>query len=126
MPTLPTASEVIALTATDFSETVVDAIIADAALIAEGCVSAYSDARQTAIIKWLACHLIASTNGASGSGSGSLASFKMGDASESYAKSSLSGEGLKATHYGQQALMLDTDGCLARLGRPPATVEALF
>lgn len=125
MPTLPTASEVIALTGTDFSEAVVDAIIADAALIAEGCISTYSDGRQTAIIKWLACHLIASTNGASGSGSGSVTSSKLGDASESYAKSALTGDGLQSTHYGQQALLLDTNGCLARKGRPPASVEVI-
>ncbi len=125
MATLPTASEVIAITGTDFSEAVVDAIIADAALIAEGCISSYSDERQTAIIKWLACHLIASTNGASGTGAGSVTSSKLGDASESYAKSSLTGEGLKATHYGQQALLLDTNGCLARKGRPPATVQVI-
>lgn len=125
MATLPTESEVIAITGTDFSEAVVDAIIADAALIAEGCISSYSDERQTAIIKWLACHLIASTNGASGTGSGSVTSSKLGDASESYAKSALTGEGLKATHYGQQALLLDTNGCLARKGRPPATVQVI-
>lgn len=125
MATLPTASEVIALTGTDFSEAVVDAIIADAALIAEGCISSYSDERQTAIIKWVACHLIASTNGASGTGSGSVTSSKLGDASESYAKSALTGEGLKATHYGQQVLLLDTNGCLARKGRPPATVQVI-
>ena len=110
MATLPTESEVIAITGTDFSEAVVDAIIADAALIAEGCISSYSDERQTAIIKWLACHLIASTNGASGTGSGSVTSSKLGDASES---------------YGQQALLLDTNGCLARKGRPPATVQVI-
>lgn len=125
MPTLPTASEVIALTATDFSEAVVSAIIADAALIAEGCIASYEDARQTAIIKWLACHLIVSTNGASGSGAGSITSDKLGDASTSFAKSALTGEGLKATHYGQQALLLDTNGCLARLGRPRASVEVI-
>jgi hypothetical protein len=116
---------VIALTATDFSEAVVTSIIADAALMAEGCISGYSDDRQTAIIKWLACHLIASTNGASGSGAGTVTSEKIGDASTSYAKSALSGEGLKATHFGQQALLLDTNGCLARKGRPSATVQVI-
>lgn len=125
MPTLPTASEVIALTATDFSEAVVSAIIDDAALIAEGCIETYSEARQTAIIKWLACHLITSTNGASGTGSGSIISDKLGDAATTYAKSALTGEGLKSSHYGQQALLLDTNGCLARKGRPPASVEAI-
>jgi hypothetical protein len=125
MPTLPTASDVIALTATDFHEAVVTAIIADAALVAEGCISGYSEERQTAIIKWLACHLIASTNGASGAGSGTVTSEKLGDAATSYGKSALSGEGLKATHFGQQALLLDTTGCLARKGRPPASVQVI-
>lgn len=125
MPTLPTSSEVIALTATDFSEAVVGAIIADAALIAEGCIASYDDARQTAIIKWLACHLIASTNGASGGGSGSITSEKLGDAATSFSKSALTGEGMKATHYGQQAMLLDTNGCLSRLGRARASVQVI-
>lgn len=125
MPTLPTTSEVISLTGTQFPEEVVDSIIADAALMVERCISPLNEARQTAIIKWVSCHLIASTNGADGSRGGAITSFKLGDASETYARAVLSGEGLKATFYGQQALALDPNGCLARLGRPPASVEAI-
>jgi len=118
-------AEVIEITATDYSEAVVAAIIADAALVAEGCIETYSAERQTAIIKWLACHLIVSTNGAGGAGSGSITSEKLGDASTTYAKSALSGEGLKASHYGQQALLLDTNGCLAGKGRSRASVQVI-
>ncbi len=127
MLTKPTPAEVIELTATDFSEPVVQSIIDDAALIIEGCGCSYEPPeRGTSIIKWLAAHLIASTNGASGGGTGSIISQKLGDASETYAKAALSGEGLKATHYGQQALLLDTCGCLASIGRPRAKFEALL
>lgn len=120
MPTLPTASDVIALTGTDMPEAVVTSIIADAALFAEGCISAYDDDRQTAIIKWVAAHMVQST-----SGGASLTSDKLGDASQTYARSALSGNGLMATHYGQQAIALDASGCLARKGRAPASVQVI-
>ena len=120
MPTLPTASDVIALTGTDMPDAVVESIIDDAALFAEGCIASYSAERQTAIIKWIAAHMVQST-----SGGGSLQSQKLGDASETYARSSLSGDGLKGTHYGQQAIGLDPSGCLARKGRAPASVQVI-
>lgn len=120
MPTLPTASDVIALTGTSMAEAVVASIIDDAALFAEGCISQYSDARQTAIIKWVAAHMVQATSGGT-----SLQSQKLGDASETYARSSLSGDGLQATHYGQQALSLETSGCLAGRGRARASVQVI-
>jgi hypothetical protein len=118
MPTLPTASDVIDLTGTAISAAVVSALINDAALVADGdCFAAYSEERKTAIIKWLAAHLVASTD----AGGGTLTQDKLGDASQSYARATM-GEGLKGTMYGQQALALDTSGCLFRLGKGRATV----
>ncbi|MCE8471503.1 DUF4054 domain-containing protein, partial [Rhodovulum sulfidophilum] len=110
---------------TDFPAPVVASIIEDAALMAGVCIAPYEPARQAAIVKWLAAHLIASTNGAAGTGAGSLTSMSLGDASETYAKAALTGEGLRATHFGQQALLLDTLGGLARLGRPRASAEVI-
>lgn len=121
MPTLPSAAAVIALTGTSLTEAVVESIIADAALIAETCIANYGEARQTAIIKWLAAHLVAST--ATG-GESTLTSEKLGDASRTYARAT-TGEGLKGTMYGQQALSLDTNGCLFRKGNGRATVSVI-
>lgn len=118
---LPSASDVIALTGSSLAEAVVTALIADAALIAEDCVGGYTPERQTAIIKWLAAHLVAST---SAGGESVLTSDKLGDASQTYARAT-TGDSLSGTMYGQQALALDANGCLARKGRARASIETL-
>lgn len=120
MPTLPTASDVIALTGTALPEAVVTSLIADAALVAGECLTGYSDDRQTAIIKWLAAHMVASTD----AGGATLTSEKLGDASQTFARATM-GEGLKGTIYGQQALALDINGCLAGRGKGRASVEVI-
>lgn len=120
MPTLPTASDVIALTETGLSAAVVTTLIDDAALVAGDCITGYADDRQTAIIKWLAAHMVASTD----AGGGTLTSDKLGDASQSYARATM-GDGLRGTIYGQQALALDTNGCLTTRGKGRASVEII-
>lgn len=120
MPTLPTASDVIALTETSLPALVVESLIADAALVACDCIAGYEPDRQTAIIKWLAAHMVASTD----AGGGTLTSEKLGDASLTYARATL-GEGLKGTIYGQQALALDPKGCLVTRGKGRASVEII-
>lgn len=120
MPTLPAASDVVSLTETTLASAVVDSIIADAALVAGGCIEGYEESRQTAIIKWLAAHLVTSTDASNGT----LTSDKMGDASQSFARASM-GKALEGTMYGQQALALDTNGCLIRKGRGRASVQVV-
>lgn len=116
----PDAAAVIAITGTDLPEPVVSSIIDDAALLADNlCTAAYPADRQITIVKWLSAHLIAST---SDKGSQVLSSSKLGDAQDSYARGTL-GEGLKGTAYGQQVLLLDTNGCLSRLGKARASIE---
>lgn len=112
------AADVIAITGTELAEAVVTALIADAELVAGDCISSYSAERQDAIVKWLAAHLVASTD----AGGVSVTSEKLGDASLTFARATL-GEGLKGTFYGQQALALDTNGCLTGKGRGQASVE---
>lgn len=53
---------------------------------------------------------------------GGLKGEKIGDASESFA--TVSGEGLSATRYGQQAMTLDPTGKLTKLGKKRATLKA--
>lgn len=114
----PSAQDVIDLTGTALDESVVSSIIDDAALMVEDCVKNLSAERQEAIVKWVSAHMIAS------GGEGTLTSMKLGDASESYARATL-GDGLSGTTYGQQALLLDPNGCLAKLGRAKATIEVV-
>jgi hypothetical protein len=114
---LPSAADVIALTGTGLSSAVVDALIADAALIAERCLASESGDRQEATLKWLAAHLVASTGT-----DGVLQSSKLGDASETYMRAA-TGEALAGTIYGQQAIALTP--CLARLGKARASLEVI-
>lgn len=118
MVTKPSAESVIALTGATLPEAVVSGIIDDAALLVERCVVSLGADRQTAIIKWVAAHLIASGP------ERMLQSERLGQGSDTYATARL-GEGLKGTTYGQQALALDPNGCLARLGRARATLEKI-
>jgi len=114
---LPSAADVIALTDTSLSSEVVDALIADAALIAAKCLEGEPGDRQEAALKWLTAHLVAST----GEG-GMLQSSKLGDASDTFVRAA-TGEGLAGTIYGQQAIALIP--CLARLGKAKASLEVI-
>jgi uncharacterized protein DUF4054 len=119
--TQPNAAAVRAIIETSLTDDQVSSVIADAALLAEGCpaVAGYDPDRQSAIIKWLAAHLIAST-----ARSGVLTQKSLGDASESYARPA-TGLNLAGTSYGQQAIALDPSGCLARLGQQRAFFKVL-
>lgn len=114
----PDAADVISLTGTDLSSSVVSSIIDDAALIGS-CVSDLTDAEQEAALKWLAAHLIASTSDES---SQAVSSAKLGDASDTYARAKTS-DGIMGTTYGQQAVAIAP--CLARLGRAKASIEVV-
>lgn len=107
---------------TKISDSAVSALIDDAALIAAGCpvVDTYSTDLQTAIVKYLAAHLIASRS----DGPGVLVSKKIGDASESYGRATM-GMQLQSTTYGQQAIALDPTGCLKRLGNVRVIFKAM-
>ena len=109
MPQLPSANDVITLTGTELTAPVVEAIIADAALIAAQCLDGVDGDRQEAALKWLAAHLVSSA----GEASGSLTSDKLGDAAQTYAKS-VTGAGLMGSAYGQQAIALLP--CLSGIG----------
>lgn len=115
----PDGSDVIALTGTDLPESVVSAIINDAALAADGCLATLSSERQAAALKWLAAHMITATSDIS---SQSVTSSRLGDASDSYAKGTL-GQGINSSFYGQQALAIAP--CLAGFGMAKSTIEVI-
>lgn len=116
---LPTSADVRAIVDTELTDAQINGVIADASLIAEKCLAGYSDDRQTAILKWLTAHLLASTDSG-----GVRTSEKLGDAQESFARATM-GDSLKGTTYGQQVMLLDTTGCLSRLGRARSTIEVI-
>lgn len=123
---LPSVADVRSLIDTPLPDGAVTAVINDAALMAEGCpaVSTYPSARQAAIVKWIAAHLIDQSGKASASGSGKVTSRKIGDAAETFASGTL-GSGLASSSYGAQAIALDPSGCLVNLGKPRAFIKVL-
>jgi len=123
--TLPTPADVRAIIATSLDDGQLQAVINDAALIAEACpaVAGYPAARQASIVKYITAHLLAGSAGSS-TGSGAITQKALGDASESYAAGQL-GMDLKSSAWGQKALLLDPSGCLATLGRQSAYFKVL-
>lgn len=119
----PSVADVRIVITTSLSDAGVQAMIDDAALIVEQCaaVVAASSAKQKAIVKWVAAHLIA---GVPGSTAGQKTSKSIGDASETYASTQL-GVNLSGSTYGQRALLLETSGCLANIGKARAFVQLM-
>lgn len=115
MPASPTPSEVKVTIKTLLSDEAIQQFIDDAVLMVEPCtvIATFSEAKQKAIIRYIAAHMIAT----SGDGTeGRMTSQKIGDASETYEAGTL-GQGLKASSFGQKAIEMDTSGCLASLGK---------
>jgi hypothetical protein len=94
----------------------IQASIDDATLIVAQCsgVASLSADVQTAILKYVTAHLMSALYGKSGV----VTSETLGDASTTYASGgTMFGQQLDSTPYGQRALLLDSTGCLRRLGR---------
>lgn len=70
------------------------------------------------IERWLAAHFLAIRDPQKKSQS-------IDGASETYVMASVTGEGLKSTLYGQQALMLDSSGVLSNLGKKKVYFNAI-
>jgi len=80
--------------------------------------SGFSAARLAEIEKWLSAHFVAIDDS-----SARVTEKEVGEASEKY--EGRTDMGLKFTRYGQQAMMLDTSGALANLGKRAAKVETI-
>lgn len=120
---LPTVASVRLIITTSASDEQVQLAIDDAALIVEDCVADLPAARQEAIIRYVAAHILSVSPLATG-GSGVVTSASLGDASESYGTAPL-GEGLLGSAYGKAAIALDPNGCLIGLGKVTAKWEVL-
>lgn len=114
---MPTPAQIKEIITTARSDEAVQSFIDDAKLIV-GDIYADQLPRQRAIVKWIAAHLIASTDQ-----DGIRASEKLGDASDTFARANL-GIFLRGTTYGQQALLLDEDDLLIA-GKNRVTIEVI-
>jgi hypothetical protein len=114
---LPSPADVRTIIETDLDDTGVQGFIDDAAALARRCVTPLDEDLQKTILKWLAAHLIQVAGKSTGEGFSNVAvtSMKLGDASETYARGQV-GTNIASTPYGQQAILLDPNGCLMRLG----------
>lgn len=116
----PDVAAVRAVITTSLEDDAIEVLIDDAALIAERCLTPLEAERQERILVYLVAHLISTT--IASKGRGRIVSDRLGDAARSYATTGF-GKQLDSTSYGQTALLLDPNGCLARLGRARASIE---
>ena len=89
-------------------------ILVDEKLDAE---TSITDAHKKEIETWLAAHFLAMSLDRQGQ------QERIGATQITY--SGKGGEGLKATTYGQTALMLDTTGTLSRIGKKKARIDVI-
>jgi len=84
----------------------------------EVCAGSELDDQQLALIEtWLTAHFYSVTNPVA-------MSKKIGEAETRYQERTM-GMGYDGTMYGQQALAIDTSGCLRKLGKQKATIKWL-
>lgn len=103
------------------SDPQVQAAIDTVLIMAAKCLAAMpDDATRDQVTKYLAAHLLTTT--IDSGGSGITQSSSLGDASDTYAVSGF-GKGLRSSMYGQTAIALDPNGCVAKIGNPRATFE---
>jgi len=121
---LPSPADVRAIVQTSLTDPEIQLIIEDAALIVEGCIAAFTDARQVAIVKWYAAHMISSSGKATGASAANVTSKKLGDASTTYARATL-GSGTMGTTYGQMAASFDPTGCIESIGQKPVIFQVV-
>lgn len=87
----------------------------------------YSDTRLKEIERWLAAHFIATAPESSSNtigGSKEIEEIEVDDSRIRYAIDSL-GRSLPTTSYGKQAMLLDTCGKLAAIGKPNALFRVI-
>lgn len=123
--TLPTAAQVRAIYTTSKTDGEIDTAAAFAGEFASNCagVLAMSSTMQAHIVAWLTAHFMSIQSGTGGV----IQSESLGDASRTYASQvqKMGGNGLYATRYGQQAILLDTTGCLEGLGKRKARMKVI-
>jgi hypothetical protein len=119
MPTQAEIDQVKALLRPGLDDSLIASAIEDAALLIEPCADRYDSGRVWAITKYLAAHLLASTD------QGASVVAESVDGTSYTKKMAQVGTGLNGTTFGQQALKFDYLGCLKRLGREGVKLKVL-
>lgn len=114
----PTVDSVRLIISTPLSDAAVAAAVTDAELLVGACIEGLEDDRAAAIVKYVAADLITSV--VSTGGAGALTSRSLGDATDTWASQ---GAEFGKSAYWSRALMLDPNGCLAKLGKRRPTFE---
>ena len=116
-----TVADIKAILDTSLEDVPINAFIASAnALVTNKIAVAtvtQTDDQLKEIERWLAAHFIASTR------EQQLQKAKAGSAVSEF--QGITGKGLAATFYGQNALLLDISGTLSELGKPMASISAV-
>jgi hypothetical protein len=100
---------------TSLSDASIKACITAANILVDEKISGLGEDQLKEIERWLAAHFVAVQDP-------KVVSEKIGSASATYEATKL-GEMLRATSYGQQAILLDTTGTLEGLGKKPSTMN---
>lgn len=116
----PTPAAVKDLTGSTASDTFVQTLIEDAAMLGGDCLAGIDGSKQETVIKYIAAHLMFLTGD---DATGELASKSLGDASKSWNRAPL-GKGMYASQYGKIAASLLP--CLATLGNPTASIQVML
>lgn len=122
---LPSVDDVRAVISTSLTDSQITQMILEADAITSQCsgIASSGEILRAAINKYFVAHMIALL---SGNGSGVVQSESLGDASVSYVQALVPNLGtLSSTRYGQQAITLDTSGCLANLGKMRVSFKVL-
>lgn len=109
----PAPDDVRKVIATDADDATIDSMIDDAVLMYEHCLKSLDDERQKAALKWIAAHLLFSSD--MGGEDTARTTKKIGDATDVYARATL-GDGLRGSVFGQRAISFDPSGCLGSDG----------
>lgn len=117
--TMPTTESVQALLSVEFTAATINAAITDAALMVEDC--GYTDSREEAIVRYLAAHLLSSSQPG---GAGNVKSENI-DGTAYTLGGAVVGMGLKGSSFGQQALLLDKNRCLQDIDTKQARMDLL-
>lgn len=121
MPTLPTAAAVQGLLIVPFPEAVVNGAISDAALIFADCLAKYPDEIGTALVKYLAAHLLSTSQAGA---RGNVQSQSVDGTSYTLASAAL-GDGLRGSSFGKSALLFDSLRCLPDPDKTPFSMDVI-
>ena len=119
MVTKPTVEAVQRLLPRPLETALIESVIDDAVALLGPCKNRYEAETETAIVKYLAAHLLSVTQ------AGAMVKSENVDGSSYTLQTGALGQGLAATSFGQQAMALDYEGCLANRDKQSVQLKLL-